>query len=535
MSVRKILLFIVVCLLLLGILSLLFPREGMQAGPVRLRFPSPESLVKRSDTTALLEAPTPEQQLSLMAEAFHLKQLSRLADSLDYYRRFFTESPVRIQFPSDDPSMLDGFFALLEQAGPQSGGLHVLHYGDSQIEQDRITASLRDLWQSRFGGSGPGLIPAVQVIPTVTLSQETWGGWQRHAIYGPREMNAEHRRYGPMGQFCELEDSAFLTISSRYTARGSSARQFSRVRLLMGHNRAGFRATLYEDEQAFTQVVADSAQTLQVLEWSFHRPVRQLSMSFQGRAEIYGLILEGAGGVGVDNIPMRGCSGTVFTQMDADLLRQAYQEMNVRLFVLEFGGNRMTVIRNEEDARHYAAVIGRQIRYLKKLRPEAEVLFIGPADMSCMVDGQMASYPMLETTVAALRDVCLENGAAFWDMYRVMGGRNSMLAWVKTQPPLAASDYIHFTLKGSQRISELLNESLSLCYDYYRFRLTRLNDSTMVQIQQLDRSRDYARDFSDLLRENASDSLWMDEPDEDLLYEALKKQMESNSRQEQQP
>ena len=535
MSVRKILWFIVACLLLLGAVCWLFPRDGVQVGPVHLRFASPLSLTGGQDTVAVEPQLSPEQQLSRMAEAFRLRQLSELADSLDYYRHFFEESPVGIQFPGADPSLLDGFFAQMETARGQGGTLHVMHYGDSQIEQDRITASLREMWQSRFGGMGPGLIPAVQVIPTATLSQEAWGGWQRHAIYGPREMNVEHHRYGPMGQFCELEDSAFVDISPRGGSRGTLVRQFSRVRLLMGCNQAGFRATLYQDDQAYTQVVGDSSSVLRVLDWSFSRPVRSLSMSFRGRAEIYGLILEGPDGVSVDNIPMRGCSGTIFTQMDAALLRQAYQAMNVRLFVLEFGGNRMTVIKTEEDARHYAAVVGRQIRYLKKLRPEAEILFIGPADMSCMVEGEMASYPMLETTIAALREVCLENGAAFWDMYRVMGGRNSMLAWVKTQPPMAASDYIHFTFKGSQRISQLLCESLSLCYDYYCFRRARLSDSTLLQIGQLDRSRDYARDFSDMLRESAADSLWVDDTDEEALYEALKKQMQSNLHQEQQP
>ncbi|MDG2363270.1 MAG: hypothetical protein P8L80_04110, partial [Flavobacteriales bacterium] len=49
--------------------------------------------------------------------------------------------------------------------------LHVFHYGDSQIEGDRITGRIRSSWQKTWGGSGPGLIPAIQPVPALALRQ----------------------------------------------------------------------------------------------------------------------------------------------------------------------------------------------------------------------------------------------------------------------------------------------------------------------------------------------------------------------------
>jgi hypothetical protein len=96
-------------------------------------------------------------------------------------------------------------------------------------------------------------------------------------------------------------------------------------------------------------------------------------------------------------------------------------------------------------------------------------LLIGPADMSTKVNGRLQSYPYLEKTIAGMKEAALENGAAFWDMYQVMGGKNSMIKWVKNSPSLAAPDYIHFTPKGADRIAKTFYESLMIYYGYYDF------------------------------------------------------------------
>ena len=74
-----------------------------------------------------------------------------------------------------------------------------LHMGDSQVEGDRITSSLRERFQDRFGGSGPGLIipnDPFRLNPSVTISNSS--NWQLAYIY-----NAEQRvkglSYGVLG------------------------------------------------------------------------------------------------------------------------------------------------------------------------------------------------------------------------------------------------------------------------------------------------------------------------------------------------
>jgi lysophospholipase L1-like esterase len=145
------------------------------------------------------------------------------------------------------------------------------------------------------------------------------------------------------------------------------------------------------------------------------------------------------------------------------------EDLNVKLIILEFGGNMMPSIKKEKNVADYKNRMIQQIFYFRDLYPESKILLIGPADMSTKKNGKLQTYPMLEATVQGMKEAALESGAAFWNMYEVMGGENSMISWVKNKPSLAAPDYIHFTPKGAERIAELFYESLIIYYGYYNF------------------------------------------------------------------
>jgi lysophospholipase L1-like esterase len=75
------------------------------------------------------------------------------------------------------------------------------------------------------------------------------------------------------------------------------------------------------------------------------------------------------------------------------------------------------------------------------------------------------TWPYLENVVAAMRDAAFAEGCAFWDMYSVMGGKNSMISWVKNNPPYAGPDYIHFTPGGARKVADLLYKSILREYE----------------------------------------------------------------------
>jgi lysophospholipase L1-like esterase len=70
------------------------------------------------------------------------------------------------------------------------------------------------------------------------------------------------------------------------------------------------------------------------------------------------------------------------------------------------------------------------------------------------------SFPFLSAYNDALKTMALSLDCAFWDMYAVMGGRNSMIAWVSNQPPYAGPDYTHFTPLGARKMGDLLAKAI---------------------------------------------------------------------------
>lgn len=64
------------------------------------------------------------------------------------FERFFTTSPTRFYLPEDDYTFFDTVFTAFEKA--DSNAVRVVHYGDSQIEIDRVTHVIRDTLQKMF-------------------------------------------------------------------------------------------------------------------------------------------------------------------------------------------------------------------------------------------------------------------------------------------------------------------------------------------------------------------------------------------------
>jgi len=130
-------------------------------------------------------------------------------------------------------------------------------------------------------------------------------------------------------------------------------------------------------------------------------------------------------------------------------------------------------------------LITRQIQAVQRANPEADILFIGPAHMAKQFNGKWQTYPGLGITIKMLREVALENGLAYWDMHRVMGGEGSMIKWVKKSPPLGFTDHVHFTRRGAAYMGDLFCSSLHMYYDYYQFRdRHNLNDSKLKDIRK---------------------------------------------------
>lgn len=519
MSPLKTLLSILAAFVILGLTSFLFPTEGINIGFTTLRFPTLAEMFPTAEEQQQIEEPKedPEEAVRRMLEETKKREFSAYADSLAYYENFFKNGSTRFDLPNDDPTWFDRFFLNLEIASLGEGVVHIIHYGDSQLEEDRISSTIREDLQEMFGGAGPGLVPAMSTIPAMTITHSSNGDITRKVAFADSTLWADHNRYGLLAQMAELNGQANITIRKRKDRKDSfkHIEGFQTVTLLAGHESAKFNVALnYEaqvpDDSGKVTVKKLTAEAPEITKksklttytWKLPFKANAATLTARGRADLYALSADGESGVAVDNVAMRGSSGTVFHKIDKNLLRESYEAMNVQLLILEYGGN-MVPGMSKETENWTRKVISRQISILKEVYPEADILFIGPADMCKQADGKLKDYAGLERTIKVLREIAMENDLAYWDMFRVMGGKESMIGWVNKNPPLGSADYIHFTRAGAAHMGDLFSGALRMYYDYFKFRDAHKLDKNKVQeIKQY--SLDEKRETKDESKESSN-------------------------------
>lgn len=520
----------------LGI-AYVFPEEGIPLGEdTAIRFASLEEILQQEEDTveaidvvALLE--TYEEEFDSTA----IKDSIRLAEIA--YRKMI----MRIQYPEGQKARLPIFFQSLKTL--QSGrAVKIVHYGDSQIEGDRISAHLRNSLQKTFGGSGPGFVAIKSVVDKFSISKSISDNWSRYAAFGIRDSLLHHRKFGMYGSYSRFTpslpdsvlfpqqtiikidtvisdvaplDSAFAdsltqnalpvpdtlitmdtviieavepaldltdTVRAWVEFRPSgiafnTAKKYNRMRILLGNIKVPFQLkTLVNDSLVSTTSYFPGDDG--VHEEFFTSSPDLIRLEFAGAysPDIYGVLLENTSGIQLDNVAMRGSSGVYFTRINyAQFARQLNREP-IKLILFQFGGNSVPYITSDRHEKWYEKNLKKQLKLLRELNPDTDIVVIGPSDMSVKVKTKYVTHPRLESVRDLVRRTAFEYGCGFWDTYEVMGGKNSMPAWVNATPRLGTTDYVHFTPKGAAKVGRLFFDALFK--DYQDAQKNNTNGST---------------------------------------------------------
>ena len=381
----------------------------------------------------------------------------------------------RIEFPGNDSNAIYPFFLNLLK---HEGVIRVLHYGDSQIEGDRISSYIRSKLQAKFGGSGAGLLPVVDAADVGTsVNKNHSENWKRFTLYGNKDSTVHHKKYCILESFSRFapvrNDSAFKDTCTYYgwvtlNDLDKSGKKIRRCRVICGNNKRTTNIFFFSSGIFVKSLVVEPDNRLNIAECDFEVPPDQITIKFSGKdsPDVYAISLDDNKGIAVDNIPMRGSSGLDFNYSDLDLLKRSFENLNVKLLILEFGVN---IVPNEvDDYGFYENWFYAQLRSLKRIKPDISIIVIGVSDMSKKIGDHYESYSNIEKIRDAQKKAAFRAGCAFWDLYKAMGGKNSMPSWVMAQPPLASTDFTHFNYDGSRIIAKMFYNSL--IFEYNKFK-----------------------------------------------------------------
>ena len=457
----KTLLFFALVIVLLTALCAYFPQQGVGIGPVDIHLPT------------LTKILNPQKQLDI--EAFLARQdsldavLQTKSDSLSNYKNKLDSSDIRFWFPNDNDTFFDALFADFEQTRHSGRTIRIVHYGDSQIEMDRMTNRLRAYMQNTFGGGGPGLVPFATLIPSLSVSTYGTGDLVRQSPFGDSTVVRASGNYGPMVQDYHVAGTATSTITAgTHRSCDSRLRQFSQFKIIFCNRPGPFDITFADRKGGYTDHQRQEEEGVHSFQWKLDSATTSVRLSVSGNADIYGIMVDDGPGVAVDNIPMRGCSGHQFTQINRQQLAAAYSMMDIGLIILQFGGNSVPYLKSQKSIDAYCTNMGHQIDRLRQCCPNARILFVGPSDMCANVEGDIITYPLLPKIVETLRTTANAHGAAYWSIYHAMGGYNSMAAWV--EKGLGGVDYVHFSQRGVDIMGDRLAKAFDNMYTVYKMR-----------------------------------------------------------------
>jgi alginate O-acetyltransferase complex protein AlgI len=398
---------------------------------------SPDSIPKqRSDSVKIISADTiaARDSFPLITEKISSDPLEKILDSLR-----FAEGQVR-----------------------------VIYYGDSQIEGDRITSYLRQTLRKGRGGTGPGLfLPLMPIMYTKSMWLRSSSNWKRYNYLSYKSGEISDRnlgpfmaicRYLPEGEIASEPVKAYVRIRPSKFADSASAK-YDVLRIFYGNTKGDVNIAVKADDYKLLSDSLKRGSGYNEIKCQL-KDAKDIVIEFEGMVspDIYGISIESEKGVVVDNIPQRGSAGLEFTMVDKDNLRKSYEKLSPNLFILHYGLNIVKNVR--DDYSYYQKGLVRQISLLKEISPLARILVIGVTDMAANEGDSIISYKNIPAIIDAQKLATLKADVAFWDSYKAMGGKSSIIKWAEKKPPLAQKDYIHFTYTGADTLAHMLISSL---------------------------------------------------------------------------
>ena len=486
MKPPKILVFVSSVMAILLALSIVFPKEGIRIDDrITLHFLTLGEIlgkdsVQYADISGILS-----RSMAISDSAYLAMLGPASADGIimDTVRANADSLKVKIhsiEYPRGDSTLLYPIFREMKSLNNPGRSLRIMHYGDSQIEGDRMTSLIRYKLQRQFGGSGIGMQPPVQLYGyQLSLIHTASDNWKRYTAFGEVDSTLSHNRYGILGSFArfspypeemdEQEEREYVAwISMEQSKRAYHlARIFTKCSLYYGNASQPAFYELYSNGQLYDADFLETTDQFRVKTWTFNEPPEQLEFRFKSfcSPDFYGITLDHDHGLAVDNVAMRGSAGLFFSRLDGEMLKKMYDELQVKLLILQFGGNVVPYI--SENYVYYEKWFYRELSKLKSLMPNMSIIVIGVADMSVKEKDIYVSYQNLEHIRDAMKNAAFRADCAFWDMYSAMGGKNSMPSWVFAQPSLAASDFVHFNERGARVLAEMFYNAFM--HDYIAY------------------------------------------------------------------
>jgi hypothetical protein len=421
--------------------------------------------------------PVPLQRLSgrlcalfiflLFTLSFHAS--AQTIDSSAYKMYKFIRTDLN-KIENDSSALAFVYEKLYQLEKTKQGRVNIVHMGDSHIQADILSGSIRQKMQLKFGNAGRGLIFPYRVAKSnepgsyKTATNVVWDA-KRNVFYD------KPLPIGISGFTVETRDSV-AEISLMVKDQPNLGYGFTKFTLFHEKGPGNYELTVCDDLNCEIGIIRpiDKSANPFVSEVKFSRPMRQIYLrnrsadtAMKHSTRIYGMMLENdSAGVLYNMIGVNGAEYRHYNMSKYFL--QQFSYLNADLVIISMGTNEAFSAGFDKDL--FYRNIDTLITNIRNANPSTAILLTTPGDSFRKSRKGRVKNPDMKLAKDAIIKYSLDHNIACWDLYEVMGGYGSMAKWYAAK--LSAKDKVHFSGKGYQIQGDLLYQAFLEGYEKYK-------------------------------------------------------------------
>lgn len=378
---------------------------------------------------------------------------------------------------------LTHFFDKLMAAERKDPGaiVRVLYYGDSIVASDLITGKLRRLLQDRFGDAGHGYAIAANAYAGwihFDVARKASDQWKASRCLGPL---IDDMSYGlGCATFTARKADEWFTMgtSTSKNPKDVWGRSVSRFELEYFKQPGGGDLDISVDGAKVKSISTDgdagvAYEPIEVADGEHKIEVRTTT---EKPTRVFGMRMErDVPGVSLTSLGMTGARLYQLDKQDDAHWASVLKAAKPDLVVLAYGTNEIADgnMGIDDKGNKVADPMGLYATRLKAIMaqvraavPEASVMIVGPPDMGSNSDAEGHSKSAVPLIVNTQKKTAEEEGWAFWDQLKVMGGQGMMYQW--SQSGYGQADLIHPSGSGGGMLGTWEFQALMELYEKYK-------------------------------------------------------------------
>jgi lysophospholipase L1-like esterase len=332
--------------------------------------------------------------------------------------------------------------------------VRIAYFGDSMIEGDLLTQTLRKLLQHVFGGNGVGFVPITSQVSGFrqTVTENNSDGWE-----GESFKSGKNNRLFFSGHLFHTSGAWVQMIDQ--TVKDTAA--IIEKSILCGYVSKPVNVTVNNSPvtinpgKAFNRIIAGNDQSNGI----------KLAVA-NDQLPLYGISFESASGIIVDNFSFRGITGIELASIDSAFLQSINENNPYDLIIFQYGVN-MLFRPNDKNFNWYARAMLPVIKKFRNCFKESDFLVISTADRAFRYEGEYKSAIGIDSLIKVQAALAFETNSGFYNQFETMGGKNSIVDWATRSPSLANKDYVHPNHRGAEVLANYFFEAILNDYEKY--------------------------------------------------------------------